>query len=491
MTGNVRVRFAPSPTGYLHVGGARTALFNFLFARHHGGTFILRIEDTDRSRYQEAALTEIYESLKWLGLTWDEGPGVGGAFGPYIQSERTEMYRTYARKLVEEGKAYPCFCSAERLEQVRLQREKSKDPQVGYDRHCRGIDPRAASERIAAGEPHVIRLKVPNNETVVFEDQIRGRIETSSDLLDDLVLLKSDSFPTYHLANVVDDHFMEISHVMRGDEWIATTPRHVLLYRALGWTPPLFAHLPVILAQGGGKLSKRKGAASVMDYQRAGYLPQALVNFLALLGWNPGDERELMKLDELIASFSSERITPKASVFDEQKLEWMNGHYMTQEDSRALLDLVRPLWREKGWLTEAFDDDYLLAVLDLMKSRSKKITELADSSVYFFQDPLEYEEKAARKRFCDGADQALGQLVAGLVAMDSYTVESLEALFASLCERLELAAGKLIHPARLAVSGVSFGPGLFELMVQLGKETVIRRLNRALGWMIENGAKNV
>lgn len=491
MTGNVRVRFAPSPTGYLHVGGARTALFNFLFARHHGGTFILRIEDTDRSRYQEAALTEIYESLKWLGLTWDEGPGVGGAFGPYIQSERTEMYRTYARKLVEEGKAYPCFCSAERLEQVRLQREKNKDPQVGYDRYCRGIDPRAASERIAAGEPHVIRLKVPNNETVVFEDQIRGRIETSSDLLDDLVLLKSDSFPTYHLANVVDDHFMEISHVMRGDEWIATTPRHVLLYRALGWTPPLFAHLPVILAQGGGKLSKRKGAASVMDYQRAGYLPQALVNFLALLGWNPGDERELMKLDELIASFSSERITPKASVFDEQKLEWMNGHYMTQEDSRALLDLVRPLWREKGWLTEAFDDDYLLAVLDLMKSRSKKITELADSSVYFFQDPLEYEEKAARKRFCDGADQALGQLVAGLVAMDSYTVESLEALFASLCERLELAAGKLIHPARLAVSGVSFGPGLFELMVQLGKETVIRRLNRALGWMIENGAKNV
>jgi len=488
MNGSVRVRFAPSPTGYLHVGGARTALFNYLFARHHGGTFILRIEDTDRSRYQEEALTEIFESLKWLGLNWDEGPGAGGTYGPYIQSERTGLYREYARRLVDEGKAYPCFCSAERLEQVRLEREKKKEQvQIGYDRHCRNIDPKIAAERIAAGEPHVIRLKVPEGENVVFEDQIRGRIETSSDLLDDLVLLKSDDFPTYHLANVVDDHHMEISHVLRGDEWIATTPRHVLLYRALGWTPPVFAHLPVILAQGGGKLSKRKGAASVLDYQRAGYLPQALVNFLALLGWNPGDERELMKIDELIGSFSLERITPKASVFDEQKLEWMNGNYMTEESSQGLLELALPIWREKGWLQEEFHREYLIGVVDMMKSRSKKVTDLGDNCGYFFVDPSEYEEKAARKRFKDGVDAALGELISALDTMPVYTENSLEELFQNLSERLELPAGKLIHPARLAVSGVSFGPGLFELMAHLGKETVVRRLHRALTWMRQNG----
>ncbi len=489
MNADVRVRFAPSPTGYLHVGGARTALFNFLFARHHGGTFILRIEDTDRSRYQEEALQEIYDSLKWLGLRWDEGPGVGGDFGPYIQSERTELYRTYARRLVEEGRAYPCFCSPERLDAVRLEREKNKEAvQIGYDRHCRGIDPCMAVERIAAGESHVIRLKVPLGETVAFDDQIRGCIETSSDLLDDLVLLKSDEFPTYHLANVVDDHHMRITHVMRGDEWIATTPRHVILYQALGWTPPAFAHLPVILAQGGGKLSKRKGAASVMDYQRAGYLPDALVNFLALLGWNPGDEREIMRIEELISSFSLERITPKASVFDEQKLEWMNGSYMAEEPSPVLLDLVVPHWKEKGWLGGNFDQDYLLGVIDLMKGRSKKVFELADSSIYFFRDPVEYEEKAARKRFCDGADTILEKLVDALGRSEAVTPCALEELFGLLCTELDLPAGKLIHPTRLAVSGVSFGPGLFELMGQLGKETVIRRVRRAVSWMRKHGA---
>lgn len=489
MNKQVRVRFAPSPTGYLHVGGARTALFNYLFARHNQGTFILRIEDTDRTRYQEEALTEIYESLKWLGLTWDEGPGVGGKYGPYIQSERTDLYRQYARQLVDEGKAYPCFCSSERLEQVRLEREKNKEQvQIGYDRHCRDIDPKAAAERMAAGESHVIRLKVPVGETVVFDDQIRGRIETASDLLDDLVLLKSDLFPTYHLANVVDDHHMEISHVLRGDEWIATTPRHVLLYRALGWTPPVFAHLPVILAQGGGKLSKRKGAASVMDYQRAGYLPAALFNFLALLGWNPGDERELMKVEELIASFTLERITPKASVFDEQKLEWMNGNYMAEAQNETLLDLVMPLWLEKGWITLELDRSYLLGVVDLMKSRSKKVTELGEGCSYYFTDPDEYEEKAARKRFTDGADEVLGHLVDVLEKEERYSITGLEEIFQGLCDRLQISAGKLIHPTRLAISGLSFGPGLFELMAQLGKETVLRRLKRAVSWIREHGA---
>ena len=295
----IRVRFAPSPTGYLHVGGARSALFNYLFARRHGGVFILRIEDTDRGRYVEGAVEEIVASLRWLGLDWDEGPDIGGPVGPYAQSERTQLYREHARRLIEGGNAYRCFCTAERLTALREEQEKNKLP-LGYDRKCRDL-PRADIERLLAGNaPHVIRLKIPAGRTITFTDEIRGSIEYQSDVLDDIVLIKSDGFPTYHMANVVDDHLMGITQVLRGDEWIASTPRHVLLYEAFGWTPPVFAHLPVILAPDGKKLSKRKGAASVMDYKRAGYLPEALFNFLALLGWSPGegDNREKMSKRE-------------------------------------------------------------------------------------------------------------------------------------------------------------------------------------------------
>jgi glutamyl-tRNA synthetase len=265
------------------VGGARTALFNYLFARRHKGVFILRIEDTDRSRFQEGALEEIYTSLEWLGLDWDEGPEKGGGFGPYIQSERTGLYREYADKLLAEGKAYRCFCTPERLAHVRLEREKAKMP-TGYDRHCRELPAAERQSMLDAGVPCTVRLKIPGNRKVAFNDLIRGSIEYDADILDDLVLLKSDGFPTYHLANVVDDHCMEISHVLRGDEWIASTPRHILIYEALGWQPPQFAHMPVILSPDGGKLSKRKGAASVLDYKRSGFLPEALFNFLAFLG---------------------------------------------------------------------------------------------------------------------------------------------------------------------------------------------------------------
>jgi glutamyl-tRNA synthetase len=486
MTDSVRVRFAPSPTGYLHVGGARSALFNYLFAKHHNGTFILRIEDTDRSRYVEGAMQEIFESLRWLGLNWDEGPEAGGACGPYLQSERTALYQEHAQKLIAAGHAYRCFCTADRLTALRTDQEKNKLP-VGYDRKCRDLPQTDVDALLASGAQHVIRLKIPFGRKVVFHDQIRGPIEYESDVLDDIVLIKSDGFPTYHMANVVDDHFMKITHVMRGDEWIASTPRHVLLYEAFGWTPPVFAHLPIILAEDGKKLSKRKGAASVMDYKRAGYLPEALFNFLSLLGWSPGegDEREKMPVDELVKAFSIDHISPKAAVFDEKKLEWMNGLYMAERSSASLLTEVVPLWKERGWIDTATSasDSYLITVIDLLKVRSKKVTELADNAVYFFKDPETYEEKAAKKQFKPETVALLNGLIEEIGRCEAFDHASLEAAFRTYAEKTNLQAGNLIHPTRLAISGVSFGPGLFELMETLGRERVVIRMKAAIAWI--------
>ena len=480
------VRFAPSPTGYLHVGGARTALFNFLFARHHGGTFILRIEDTDQKRFQAEALHEIFTSMRWLGLHWDEGPEAGGERGPYFQSQRTEIYRRHAGQLLAAGKAYRCFCSEERLTLMRAEQEKAKMAHgSGYDRHCRLLPEAEAKALLASGTPHVVRLKVPDNRTVVFRDQIRGEISYESAQLDDLVLLKSDGFPTYHLANVVDDHLMQITHVLRGDEWIASTPKHILIYEAFGWTPPLFAHMPVILAADGGKLSKRRGAASVLDYQRAGTLPEALLNFLVLLGWAPGGDREIMTLDEMAAAFSLERVQAKAAVFDETKLEWMNGHYLQQRSEESLLPEVTAGWQKIMQPPPAAlaDEAYAKKVIALFRERSKKIIEIAEQSVYFFRDPAAYDPQAARKYFKSEILTILELLIEKLVVLEPFRAEVLEGLYRQVAEELGLPSGKLIHPTRLAVSGVSFGPGLFEMLELLGRETVIRRLQAAGKWI--------
>ena len=479
-----RVRFAPSPTGYLHVGGARSALFNYLFAHRTKGTFILRIEDTDQNRFVENAMKEIYDSLRWLGLTWDEGPEVGGDYGPYIQSQRLDIYKAHARMLIDSGHAYRCFCTPERLTELRTHQEQNKLP-LGYDKHCRNLSEQQIKEKLDSNTPFVIRFKIPGGRKIVFNDLIRGPIEYSSDILDDLVLLKSDGYPTYHMANVVDDHLMEISHVLRGDEWIASTPRHVLIYEAFGWNPPQFAHLPVILSPDGGKLSKRKGAASVMDYKRAGYLSDALFNFLALLGWAPGDDREKMSREELIASFSLEQVSPKASVLDEKKLEWMNGLYMAETSSEVLARESLPSWKEKNWVSEQTqdNDNYILQVIDLMKVRSKKLTELVDNSEYFFVDPSQYEEKAARKNFNSEAVNILNGLVSRIESCTEFTHDKIESIYKEHSESSSIPAGKLIHPTRLAISGVSFGPGLFELMAVLGKETVIRRMQKAIGFI--------
>jgi glutamyl-tRNA synthetase len=486
MPASVRVRFAPSPTGYLHVGGARTALFNYLFARRHQGVFILRIEDTDQSRFQEGALEEIYRSLQWLGLDWDEGPGKDGGFGPYIQSQRTRLYCSYAEQLLKEGKAYRCFCTSERLAQVRLEREKAKLA-TGYDRFCRDLPATEQQALLDKGTPFVIRFKVPPGRKVVFNDCIRGHIEYSTDVLDDLVLLKSDGFPTYHLANVVDDHCMEISHVLRGDEWIASTPRHVLIYEAFGWPMPRFAHMPVILSSDGGKLSKRKGAASVMDYKRAGFLPEALFNFLSLLGWSPGggDEREKMSRRELIEAFSLEHISPKAAVFDEKKLEWMNGRYLEEIGAESIVGDVALLWKEKGLIGQdrPASDPYLKTVVTMLKGRCKRLTEIAENAGYFFIDPEKYEEKAEKKYFTKDAPMVLLTIKEKLSVLEPFIQANLEKTFHEITgtdAAAGLSLGALVHPTRLAISGVSFGPGLFELMEALGKETVIRRIEKAI-----------
>jgi glutamyl-tRNA synthetase len=480
-----RVRFAPSPTGYLHVGGARSALFNYLFARRYGGDFLLRIEDTDRTRFVKDALYEIHESLRWLGIEWDEGPGREGPCGPYVQSERLDIYSRMADRLLDTGHAYRCFCAPERLAEVRAEQEKSGGL-TGYDRRCRDLPPEEVRRNMRDNVPYVIRLKIPPGRTVVFDDLIRGRIEYKSDVLDDLVLIKADKFPTYHMANVVDDHDMMITHVLRGDEWIASTPRHVLLYEAFGWEPPQFAHLPVILSPDGGKLSKRKGAASVLDYKRGGFLPEALFNFLALLGWAPGDDREIMSVDELIAAFSIEQVSPKASVFDEKKLEWMNGQYMAHKPAESLSDGVLPLLYDKGLVSQdEIDGKFVVKmkkVIDLLKVRSRRLTDLADSAAYFFADPTEYDEKSAKKYFnAEGADRlsSLSKIL-GDIDAEEFKQAKIEESYRALSETRSIPIGNLIHPTRLAISGVSNGPGLFEMMEVMGKETVLRRISSAI-----------
>lgn len=483
MNKEVRVRFAPSPTGYLHVGGARTALFNYLFARNMGGKFILRIEDTDQTRFQQDALEEIFESMKWLGLEWDEGPEKGGDYGPYVQSQRTEMYRKFTDQLIEEGKAYRCFCTPERLDKMREEQQKNKMQQgAGYDRHCRDLSADEEARLLEEGTSFVVRLKIPDNKTITFSDMVRGDISYESEVLDDIVLLKSDSFPTYHLANVVDDYHMKISHVMRGDEWIASTPKHVVLYEAFGWEPPVFAHLPVILAEGGGKLSKRKGAASVLDYQKAGYLPEALLNFLSLLGWNPGDDRELMPCSEIVEAFTLDRISPKPSVFDEKKLEWMNGNYMAEYSTEKLIGIVTPAWEKAGW-TKDNSPEYIEKVVDMMKGRSKKVNDLETGVGFFFEDPAEYDPKASKKGMKSGVEKILNRLADELEGSEAFDEESLEALYEKLAADLEVSAGKLFLPTRISLSGGSAGPGVYEMVALLGKETVCRRMRAAAQWI--------
>ena len=477
-----RVRFAPSPTGYLHVGGARTALFNWLYARRHGGTFVLRIEDTDVERSSADMVTGILEGLRWLGLDWDEGPEIGGPHAPYFQSERLERYRAAAARLVADGHAYYCYCSADRLREQRESAE-ARGEAWQYDRACLALPPGRIAELEASGASRAIRFNVPHGSTA-FDDQVKGRIEFDGANIEDFVILRSDRYPTYHLSVVADDIDMAITHVIRGDDHISNTPKHVLLFEAFGAPTPRFAHVPLILGADKKRLSKRHGATSVTEYQRQGYLPDAMVNFLALLGWSPGDDRELMSTPELVDGFSLEGISGGNAVFNTEKLDWMNGQYIARLPVAQLAQAVEPFLGEAGlWpsVLPGVDEPWLHRLLDLLRPRAKRLTDFVDLARPFLVDTVEYGPEAIEKHLSTPGLSAhliaLAQSLGTAVPFDEPHVEAV--VRGSAAER-GIKPGLLIHAVRVAVTGRTTSPGLFEVLALLGRERTIARLQRLL-----------
>ena len=475
----VRVRFAPSPTGYLHVGGLRTALYNFLFARKHGGTFILRIEDTDRARYVEGAVENLIQTLQWAGLDYDEGPVKGGASGPYTQSERLEIYRQHIDTLLGNGSAYRCFCTQDRLDEVRKQREKLRLAPK-YDRHCLKLTPNEIEQRLAGGTPHVVRMKVPESTAIAFHDIIRGGVEFGSDVLDDQVLLKSDGYPTYHLANVVDDHLMGITHVIRGEEWLSSTPKHVLLYRYFDWELPEFAHLPLLLNPDRSKLSKRQGDVAVEDYKAKGFLREALVNFVALLGWNPGTEQELFFMQDLVDQFSLDHVNKAGAIFNIDKLNWLNFEHLRKKSDEDVLGMLKLELAQSKFSGSTFSDSFLLNVIQAMRERVSFVREILEKSPYFFEPPVAYEQEVVQKRWKEDTPGHLRIFSEELANIASPSKEDFETALHKAAERSQIGNGKLIHAVRLAVSGVGGGPGLYDILNILGKEECVRRIQTAI-----------
>ncbi len=471
-----RVRFAPSPTGYLHVGGARTALFNWLYARRHGGTFVLRIEDTDVERSSAEMITGILDGLRWLGIDWDEGPGVGGPHAPYLQSERLDRYRAAAGRLVEAGHAYHCYCTPDRLKQEREQAEQA-GAAWRYDRACLALSPERRAELDAAGAPRATRVKVPEG-VVGFDDQVHGRIEVDGATIEDFVILRSDEFPTYHLSVVVDDAEMAITHVIRGDDHISNTPKHLLLFRALGVEPPVFAHVPLILGQDKKRLSKRHGATSVTEYDRAGYLPDAMVNFLALLGWSPGGDRELMTRAELIEAFALDGISGGNAVFNTEKLDWMNGQYIAQIQPTRLVEMLGPLFAEAG-LTPAADAIWMARLVGLLQPRAKRLGDFVEQARPFLVETVAYEPDAEKKHLqTPQAAAHAASLLTVLEAVDPFDEAALEAAIRQAAADRGVKAGELIHVARVAMTGRTTSPGIFEVLALLGRERVLARLRQ-------------
>ncbi len=484
---SVRVRYAPSPTGLQHIGGARTALFNYLFARSRGGSFILRVEDTDRERYSEEALQDLYDTLDWLGISWDEGPAKGGDYGPYVQSERVEGHREAARRLVAEGKAYYCFWSAERLEQGRAEQTKAKKKVQGYDRRCRNLDPAEAQARVEAGEKAVIRFKVPEQGETAFEDIILGRVKRKNgDIPPDPILLKADGYPTYHLANVLDDHAMGITHILRAQEWIPSGPLHILLYQAFGWEPPVYCHLPMVMGKDGQKLSKRHGATAVRDFRSQGYLPEALVNYLALVGWSYDDSREFFTRQELEELFVLEKINKSPGVFDYKKLTWFNGQYIRQKSREEIRGLITPYLQEEGILGDpptAEQTAILEGALPLIHERLKLLSDAPALVRFLFEEPAGYDPAVLIPKKMDAAStlpilRADRQILEGMDGMDDQQAEE---DFRQKAEDLGVKLGQMLMPLRAALTGTTVSPPLIESIRVLGLGPSLERVDRAVG----------
>lgn len=467
----IRVRIAPSPTGDPHIGTAYIALFNYVFAKKNGGKFIIRIEDTDQTRYRPESEAMILDAIRWFGIDWDEGPDKEGPYGPYKQSQRLSHYKQFASELVKKGHAYYCFCTSERLAELRKKQTESKLP-PGYDRHCRNLEPNESQSRVAKGEKHVIRFKVPTSGTTSFDDGIRGKVEFENTKLDDLVILKADGFPTYHLASVVDDHLMKISHVIRGEEWVSSTPKHVLLYQAFGWDSPHFTHLNLLRNPDKSKISKRKHPTSILYYKRKGILPEALRNFLALMGWNPGGDQELFSTEEMIEKFSWERFSLGGPVFDLQKLLWMNGQYLKKKTDFEWVEMLR---------REVFSEDYLLQLIPLVKERVCAFEEFIDNTAFFFSGDLKYDETTLPPKgvVAKEASGWLVEVLEKLEALEAWTVENIKSACEAYCQEKNLKTKDLFMTLRIVVSGSSISPPLFETIHVLGKEMTRRRMRLA------------
>lgn len=464
----VRTRFAPSPTGFLHIGGARTALFNWLFSRHHQGVFVLRIEDTDAVRSTQESIQAILDSMTWIGLDWDEGP--------FYQTQRYDLYREQASRLLETGGAYKCYCTPEELSAKRKQARAEGKP-FGYDRTCRNRSDQPE------GRPFTIRLKAPLEGSTIVHDLVQGDVVFPNAELDDFILLRSDGSPTYNFCVVVDDATMQITHVIRGNDHLSNTPKQIVLYKALGYPLPQFAHIPLILGQDKSKLSKRHAAVAVMSYQESGFLPEALVNFLARLGWSHGDQ-EIFTLPELIENFTLDGVGKSSGVFNTEKLLWLNQHYLKDADPARLGELLLPHLEKLGIQTE--NDEHLHKIIRLQKERSKTLAEMAESITYYFTDDVTYDDKAARKFLKAETADVLEELLPQLEALAPFEAQTIEEVFRSFSQQRDLKLGKIAQPVRVALTGGSASPGLFEVMAILGKTTVIQRIRRVIAWIREN-----
>lgn len=486
MQKEVRVRFAPSPTGYLHIGGLRTALYNYLFARHNNGKFILRIEDTDRTRYVEGAIENLVNSLKWAGIDYDEGVFVEngqivekGDYGPYIQSERLQIYRKYVDELIENGYAYYCFCTKERLDKVR-EEQKIKGLVPKYDGFCRNLSIDEAKERIANGEKYVVRLKLPQNKDIKFHDLVRGDIVINTNDLDDQVLLKSDGYPTYHLAVVVDDHLMKITHIVRGEEWLSSAPKHIYLYEAFGWEKPEYVHLPTVLNKDRKKLSKRQGDVSVEDFREKGYLPEGLVNYLALVGWSPEDNKEILSMDELIEKFSFDRVAKTGGIFDNDKLDWMNGHYIRSSSVDRITELAIPYLKEAGYISD--DDiknryDWIKAMVSTVQESISTTREVVDKVDIFFKDEVELEnEQVLEVLKGEQVPTLFEAMKEELDAVDRTDEGFWKEIMKKIQKKTGIKGKNLYMPVRASLTGNLHGPELSDIMYVLGKDNILKRI---------------